>query len=199
MHLPVRLAALAAGILALALPQQQQQQQQGHLGARQAACAELSSGGSFAWEVRDFSYRAFWIFQNPAQQWARGELGFTLANPATGREAVCSATSSQLSDFFYGTVTYSCDVPDGEGRPPPTFRFNGYGLWRLQVNETWTCSPGGTFIGATTRDLPLKCNDTGVVRNPDWEPGQPGNFYSTRYLTCDPLDITLPAQAAVGV
>ncbi|KAL8341660.1 hypothetical protein RB598_003543 [Gaeumannomyces tritici] len=113
--------------------------------------------------MRDFSYRAFWIFQNPAQQWARGELGFTLANPATGREAACSATSSQLSDFFYGTVTYSCDVPDVEGQPPPTFRFNGYGLWRLQVNETWACSPGG--------DLPLKCNDTGVVQNPDWEPG----------------------------
>ncbi|KAL8377257.1 hypothetical protein RB595_008101 [Gaeumannomyces hyphopodioides] len=195
MRFSARLAALAAGTLALGLPQP------GHLGARQAACTELSGGGSFAWEVRDFAYRAFWIYQNPAQLWARGELSYTLANPATGREAACRASSSQLSDFFYGNAVYSCDVPDqgGQPLPLPTFRFNGYGLWRLQVNETWICSPGGIFIGTGTKDLPLSCNDTGVVENPDWEPGQPGNFYSTRYLTCDPLSTTLSAHVAVGV
>lgn len=131
-----RLAILAAGALAplaLALPQQ----------PGQAACDATSGGGSFAWEVRDFTYNAYWIYQNPAHLWAQGRLNYTLVNPATGREAVCYAASSQQEDFFYGNFIYDCSVPDpGETLPRPTFAFNGHGLWRLQVNETWTCNTG---------------------------------------------------------
>ncbi|KLU85554.1 hypothetical protein MAPG_04577 [Magnaporthiopsis poae ATCC 64411] len=196
MFASARLAILAAGALAMALPQ---------AGGQVGACDEASGGGSFAWEVRDFTYNAFWIYQNPAHLWAQGRLNYTLVNPATGREAVCSAFSTQQSDFFYGNFIYSCSssVPgdSDETLPRPTFAFNGYGLWRLRVNETWTCNKGTSkiYVGSGTKDLDLKCNDTGVVQNPDWKPGQPGNFYSTRYLDCGPLTTTLPANVAIGV
>ena len=99
---------------------------------------QASSFGNFAWQVENFDYHASYIFTTPAHQNSWGYVNFNLTNPALEYKAVCSATSNQLSDFFYGTMAYNCTVPDGS-TTKTTFDFSRpSGV--LNVNQTWTCS-----------------------------------------------------------
>lgn len=165
------------------------------------SCAAASSS-DFYWTVENFEYRASWIFQNPAHQWASGNVNFSLVNLATDAKFVCAGGSSQLQDFFYGTQIFTCQ---GEGDRRPTWTFS-WPTKELKANETWTCSEGEnpqypdantTFTARGAVVLPLQCTDTGVVENPDWEPNQPGNFYSTRYLNCDKVTVPMKAYEVI--
>lgn len=98
-----------------------------------------SSFGDFSWEVEGFDYHASYIFTTPAHQNSWGYASFNLSNPALPYRAACSATSNQLSDFFYGNLWYNCSVPDGaDGGGDATFAFNR-ASGQLDVNQTWSC------------------------------------------------------------
>ncbi|KAJ1325446.1 Alternaria alternata allergen 1 [Microdochium nivale] len=148
---------------------------------------------NLAWDLGEFAYNASYLFTNPAHQNSWGIASFELSNPALTYKATCTAASSQLSEFFYGTVTYNCEVPTPEGDgTTTTFTFDYPGR-KLAVKQTWTCSDEDpmyptTFRASGTIDLALDCTDTGYVVNPDWENGS-GEFYSTRYVGCAPLSL----------
>ena len=114
----------------------------GPIAVRQDApsCSSASTT-NFEWKVSDFDYHASYVFTTPAHQNSWGYVNFTLNNPALPYAAQCSATSNQLSDFFYGTVQYNCTFPDGTTPRPgdATFDFN-HASGLLNVNQTWGCS-----------------------------------------------------------
>jgi hypothetical protein len=97
------------------------------------------SFNNFEWSVEDFDYHASYIFTTPAHQNSWGYASFNLTNPALTYKATCSASSNQLSDFFYGTVNYECTVPDPESPTGTTFSFNRPS-GQLDLNQTWVCS-----------------------------------------------------------
>jgi hypothetical protein len=105
-----------------------------------AGCSKTSFG-DFSWTVANFDYHASYIFTTPAHQNSHGYVNFTLVNPALGSTATCSASSSQLNDFFYGNMLYTCSTPDGSpGNSSATsFTFNR-ASGELDFNQTWTCS-----------------------------------------------------------
>lgn len=98
------------------------------------------SFGDFAWGLVGFDYHASYVFTTPAHQNSWGYVNFNLTNPALTYPAICSAASSQLSDFFYGNFEYTCTLPaDVDSATSTTFEFNrASGL--LNVTQTWTCS-----------------------------------------------------------
>ena len=102
------------------------------------SCSDVSFKG-LEWTVEDFDYHASYIFTTPAHQNSWGYVNFNLSNPAFPYLASCSATSNQLSDFFYGTMWYNCTLPEeapygGEA----TFAFSRPS-GKLDINQTWTC------------------------------------------------------------
>lgn len=102
-------------------------------------CTEASFG-NFSWMVDDFDYHASYIFTTPAHQNSWGYANFNLSNPALPYKAACSATSSQLNDFFYGDFWYECSIPDGSpAGTGATFAFNR-ASGQLDFNQTWRCS-----------------------------------------------------------
>jgi len=102
-------------------------------------CTEASFG-KFSWTVDNFDYHASYIFTTPAHQNSYGFLNFTLSNPALPSAAICSASSSQLSDFFYGNIWYTCNIPDsGHEGTATAFAFNR-ASGQLDFNQTWSCS-----------------------------------------------------------
>lgn len=106
--------------------------------ASSPTCSNASLHG-FKWTVQDFDFHTSYIFSTPAHQNSWGYVNFNLSNPAVpGARASCSAASSQLSDFFYGTVPYACTVAGAAGPAPATFAFNRP-TGELDVNQTWTC------------------------------------------------------------
>lgn len=107
--------------------------------AATASCSDASVHG-FAWTVKDFDFHASYIFSTPAHQNSWGYVSFNLSNPAVPDVvASCSAQSSQLSDFFFGTVSYQCTYGGAAGPAPATFSFNRPS-GELAINQTWTCS-----------------------------------------------------------
>ena len=102
------------------------------------SCSDVSFKG-LEWTVQDFDYHASYIFTTPAHQNSWGYVNFNLSNPAIPYLASCSATSNQLSDFFYGTMWYNCTLPDetpyGGAAQFAFSRPSG----KLDVNQTWTC------------------------------------------------------------
>lgn len=105
-----------------------------------ASCTDASLKG-FQWTVEDFDYHASYIFSTPAHQNSWGYVDFNLSNPAVPDVLEsCSAASSQLEDFFYGTVVYQCalNATSTSAKTPPTFSFNRI-TGELDVNQTWTC------------------------------------------------------------
>ncbi|KAH7029563.1 uncharacterized protein B0I36DRAFT_326014 [Microdochium trichocladiopsis] len=152
-----------------------------------------TSFNALAWGLEDFVYNASYLFTTPSHQNSWGYANFELSNSALTYKASCHAASSQLSDFFYGTLNYDCVMPDPEGQgTTTTFAFD-YPGHKLSVNQTWSCSDADpawptTFRAAGSIDLDLECTDTGNVVNPDWEYGT-GAFYSTRYVSCAPVSL----------
>ncbi|KAI1486745.1 hypothetical protein F5X96DRAFT_215636 [Biscogniauxia mediterranea] len=165
------------------------------LGARDSStpgCSDASFN-NFAWAIEDFDYHASYIFTTPAHQNSWGYVNFNLTNPALGYEAKCSAASNQLSDFFYGTMAYTCSSP--EDNTETTFDFSRpSGL--LHVNQSWVCSDADpqyptTFHAYGSVNLTLECTDNTNV-NPDWELGQ---IYSDREVKCNLVNVPLkPSQ-----
>lgn len=99
---------------------------------------QAASFNNFSWSIEDFDYHASYVFTTPAHQNSWGYVNFNLTNPALEYPAVCSASSSQLSDFFYGTMIYNCELPESS-TTKATFDFSRPS-GELNVNQTWTCS-----------------------------------------------------------
>ncbi|KAK3956152.1 hypothetical protein QBC32DRAFT_332059, partial [Pseudoneurospora amorphoporcata] len=132
----------------------------------QPSCA-TTSFGHFSWALSSFDYHASFIFTTPAHQNSWGYVNFNLTNPAIGSSVttVCSASSNQLSDFFYGTVQYTCtNTPEGVKSDvgKTTFDFNRP-TGELRFNQTWTCRDQDpkyltTFTGYAAVNLELDCS-----------------------------------------
>jgi hypothetical protein len=92
------------------------------------------------WTVHSFDYYASYLFTNPAHQNSWGYVNFNLTNNIVPYTAVCEASSSQLTDFFYGTVDYTCilqaDAPAGAA---VKFRFSRPS-GQLDITESIICS-----------------------------------------------------------
>ena len=103
-----------------------------------------ASTRNFAWTVVGFDFHASYIFTTPAHQNSWGYVNFNLSNPALDQPAVCSASSDQLENFFYGDISYDCASPAGAAAPSDaTFSFSQpSGL--LAVNQTWVCPDAET-------------------------------------------------------
>ena len=92
----------------------------------------------FKWTIKDFDFHSSFTFTTPAHQNSWGYVNFNVTNPALTYEVACSASSNQLSDFFYGTVPYTCTSPEGTSAES-TFAFSRPS-GQLDFNQTWTCS-----------------------------------------------------------
>ncbi|CAJ2506636.1 Uu.00g078220.m01.CDS01 [Anthostomella pinea] len=155
---------------------------------------QAASFGNFTWTVEDFDYHASYIFTTPAHQNSWGYASFNLTNPALTYKASCSASSDQLSDFFYGNFPYKCTVPDGS-TTETSFDFSRPS-GHLDVNQTWSCSDQDpkypiTVIASGSANLTLDCTDV-TQQNPDWQLGQ---IYSSRTVTCGLVTVPLkPSQ-----
>ncbi|EAQ87049.1 hypothetical protein CHGG_08302 [Chaetomium globosum CBS 148.51] len=149
------------------------------------------------WTVHGFDYHASYTFTNPAHQNSWGYVNFNLTSNVVPYTAVCSASSSQLSNFFYGTVDYSCSLPaDAPAGASVTFRYSSPS-GKLEIKESFLCNEGkatGTFVVTGSSDLTLTCTDTTTV-TPDWKPGQ---IYSQRVIACEPVDVTFQPAQVVG-
>ncbi|KAI1085450.1 hypothetical protein F5B20DRAFT_518413 [Whalleya microplaca] len=151
-----------------------------------------ASFGNFSWSVENFDYHASYIFTTPAHQNSWGYVNFNLTNPALEYQAVCSASSNQLSDFFYGTMAYNCTEPDGTSAETKFDFSRPSGV--LNVNQTWDCSDKDPQYPVTvwaygTANLTLDCTDE-TWTNPNWT--TPGTIYSSRTVQCKP--VTLPLK-----
>lgn len=138
------------------------------------------------WTVHDFDFHASYTFTTPSHQNSWGYANFTLENSALDYRPICSASSSQLNDFFYGTMVYNCDSPvDGDSASFNFSRPSG----ELSVTQSWSCvEEGGRFEakGGVTLDLECKTTD---YENPEWEMGQ---IYSQKLITCEKKTATAP-------
>jgi hypothetical protein len=150
-----------------------------------------ASFGDFKWTLSSFDYHASYIFTTPAHQNSWGYVNFNLTNPALPYPAVCSASSSQLSEFFYGNQDFNCSVPEGKtGEGEFTFDLAS---GKLDFDQGWTCDDVDpqypiTFHGYGTVNVTLNCTDT-TYTNPNWTMGQ---IYSDREVKCAP--VTLPVE-----
>ena len=150
-------------------------------------CATKSPALS-SWTVTSFDFNASYTFSTPAHQIAGGYVSFTLGNAALDYKPVCSASSDQLEDFFYGNFMYQCDIPvQGDNA---TFTFSRPDN-TLRVNQTWTCDDAGEqFIGQGGVQLDLNCTDKSW-QNPDWHAGE---IYSTRNIACNKVTVPAPIE-----
>ncbi|TPX14772.1 uncharacterized protein E0L32_005167 [Thyridium curvatum] len=161
---------------------------------------QAASMGDFEWKITGFDYHASYIFTTPAHQNSWGYVNFNVSNPALAYHATCSATSNQLSDFFYGTVNYKCTNPEGTpASTVTTFAWN-YPAGKLDLNQTWTCSDldpqyPARFNAYGTTQVPQECKDV-TETNPDWQMGQ---IYSSRTVTCDVVDLTIKPYEMTAV
>jgi hypothetical protein len=98
---------------------------------------------SSKWVAENFDYHAEYIFTTPAHQNSHGYVNFDLWNTAVAYTATCSATSDQLTDFFYGTQWYPCTLPStAPAGAVVGFRFNRP-TGELDVNGTIMCAENG--------------------------------------------------------
>lgn len=146
--------------------------------------------------VKDFGFHASYTFSTPAHQIAGGLVNFTLANPVLDYELRCSASSGQLTDFFYGTMNYNCtDDQTGKQTQQGTFSYSRP-TNEIAVNQTWRCPEQSIFWAEGTAKLNLSCHETNY-QNPNWTMGQ---IYSNRVITCDkhtqPVPLTSLRAAA---
>lgn len=145
------------------------------------------------WTVKDFDFHSSYTFTTPAHQNSWGYVNFTLENPVLRYKTQCTASSNQLSDFFYGNFIYSCTqaAPQGD---EATFTFSRP-MNELKVNQTWGCPEGSRFWGEGGAKLNLNCSDQ-TWKNPDWKMGQ---IYSSRTVTCKHINAPVPVQTMHAV
>lgn len=147
-----------------------------------------------AWTVVDFDYHASYVFTTPAHQNSAGTVSFGVRNPAVAYTAQCSATSTQLQDFFYGNFPYRCTLPAGAG-DEVAFTFSR-ASGELRINHTWHCAAEGSrFRASGAANLTLACDDR-ETKNDQWKLGQK---YSRRDFTCQRLTVRVPFAEKSGV
>ncbi|KAK4462859.1 hypothetical protein QBC42DRAFT_223996 [Cladorrhinum samala] len=158
-------------------------------------CEKSLSG--LQWTVHGFDYHASYIFTNPAHQNSWGYVNFNISNSIVPYTASCSAASSQLSDFFYGTQEYACTLV-GSGAPAGAavkFKYSRPS-GQLDIIESVVCQgkpQDKTFVVSGSKTLTLACTDV-TTTNPNWTPGQ---IYSDREVKCAPVDATFGASSVV--
>ena len=92
------------------------------------------------WTVHGFDYHASYIFSTPAHQNSWGYVNFNLTNNVVPYTAACSASSNQLTDFFYGSVEYACTLPSSApAGSAVAFKFNRP-TGQLDIKETIICN-----------------------------------------------------------
>lgn len=154
----------------------------------QPSCASSSMSASLALDT--FINTGSWTFTTPAHQNANGYINFDTTNSVLGTQTRCWATSTRLTDFFYGMIDYECEDD------VTSFSFSQLNDGLLEVNTTWSCdAEGKTFQGTTGQiNLGLECDET-YWQNPNWTMGQ---LYSSRQRECElpggsvrlPLEVT---------
>lgn len=145
------------------------------------------------WTVSDFDFHASYIFTTPSHQNSWGYVNFTLENPALDYKPVCSASSSQLDIFFYGTQIFTCETPNEHDEA--TFTFNR-ASGDLRLNQTWSClEEGGRVMAKGGVVFDLDCKET-KYQNDDWKQGQ---IYSTRDITCEKVTKEAPIEELSAV
>lgn len=161
--------------------------------AEQQTCTQTSSRVT-EWTVQNFDYHASYTFSTPAHQIASGFVNFTLANKGVAYSPVCSAMSTQLEDFFYGTMIYDCEIPNNSS-DKATFTFNRP-TGEVQINQTWSCGEeGSTFFAEGGTKLDLECKEK-EWENPNWQPGQ---TYSNRVVDCTPVTVKAPIETISAI
>jgi hypothetical protein len=177
------------------------------------------------WTVHGFDYHGSYLFTNPAHQNSWGYVNFNLTNDVVPYTAVCEASSSQLTDFFYGTIDYACTLPaDAPAGATVKFRFSRPS-GQLDITESIICGEKKKYkapfslssqlffwIGirihlsvtlthnrrtfVATGSTKLALECTDTTTvTPDWTPGQ---IYSHREIKCVPVDVTFHSAEVVG-
>ncbi|KAI0449725.1 hypothetical protein F5B21DRAFT_32801 [Xylaria acuta] len=168
--------------------------------ARDTNGCTSTSFGDFSWTIAAFTYYSSDIFSTPSHEVASGSVDFSLNNPALPEKVHCAASSTVLTEFFYGNVNYACTAPAGS-KTKTSFAFsritNG-----LDINQTWTCSDGDhqhsvTFTGYGAVNLTLDCQTT-YYQNPNYTSPDNG-FYSIRTTKCAPVTLPLTPRDKTAV
>ncbi|KAI0170271.1 hypothetical protein BJ166DRAFT_575732 [Pestalotiopsis sp. NC0098] len=168
---------------------------------------QASSTKDFAWEITGLEYHASYIFTTPAHQNSWGYVNFNLSNPALTYNTTCSASSDQLSDFFYGTQNYKC-TNNGAEHPSTetTFNFN-WPTRELNINQSWVCADedpqwpvtfhawGNATYGEGQENYSSECTDQ-TTQNANWTLGQ---IYSDREVKCEPVSLALKPYQMTAV
>ncbi|KAK3387870.1 hypothetical protein B0H63DRAFT_471048 [Podospora didyma] len=146
------------------------------------------------WKVHGFDYHASYIFSTPAHQNSWGYVNFNLTNNVVPYTATCSASSNQLSEFFFGTMEYPCTLPStAPAGSAVSFKFSRP-TGQLDIKETIICNENkitGDFVASGAKNLTLTCTNT-YYQNPNWTIGQ---IYSDQEVKCTPVDVTIkPSQ-----
>jgi hypothetical protein len=87
--------------------------------------------------VTDLAYSATSAL-SPSYSRSRGEIAFTIGNPALDYTGSCVASSKTGEDAFKGDVDYPCHFPS-EKSATATFRYTKE-PGQLNVTMTWVCS-----------------------------------------------------------
>lgn len=101
-----------------------------------SSCTSASSG-DFSWTIEALTYHLSEIYTTPAHLVASASVDFKVDNPALPETVHCYASSSAYSLYFYGDITYTCDMPAGSS----TYTYFTFSRITdgLTVNQTWTC------------------------------------------------------------
>jgi hypothetical protein len=118
-----------------------------HPSKRQTTNCLASPPKCWSWRLTDFYFHSSVIFSTPAHQIDGGWVSFNLTQPALDLTMECSASSTQLQDWFYGNQWYACAGGDGTvpGNATASFRFDRV-TGRVDVNQTWGCGDGGSSL-----------------------------------------------------
>ncbi|KAK4454527.1 hypothetical protein QBC34DRAFT_391941 [Podospora aff. communis PSN243] len=174
------LALLLFGALAAAAPT---------LPRQTLSCKDASMANS-SWTVGGFHYSSSVTYSTPSHRIANGWVNFNLTNYALPLATMsCSATSSQMSDFFYGNQWYQCADSSGNDAE---FQFDKSSK-RLDLQQRWACVddvPLMNFLGKGNATVALDCQ-TERWQNQNWTMG---DTYSKEYTNCTPQNLWIEAR-----
>ncbi|EQK99737.1 hypothetical protein G6O67_004247 [Ophiocordyceps sinensis] len=153
------------------------------------------SADAWEWTVSDFDYHASYVFTTPAHQNSYGNVNFNLTTSAVPYTAQCSATSTQLQDFFYGNMSYKCALPAANSYDDVTFTFSK-SSGELKIDHSWHClGENSRFTAGGSANLGLKCEEQDR-KNYGWQLGQE---YSRRDVNCERVTVKVPIVDKTGV
>ena len=92
------------------------------------------------WVAVNLHFHSSITFSTPAHQIPGICVSFNLSNSALPYAMSCAASSTQLSDFFYGNQWFSCSAPDSTPSAyEASFQFDKAG-GRLDIKQRWLCT-----------------------------------------------------------